>query len=62
MAHLIDCFRESGPIVQALDFGDPRARTPMRQLGQIGERRGAEIEYLRNEYRPQPLDDGAARQ
>ena len=26
------------------------------------ERRGAEIEYLRNEYRPQPLDDGAAKQ
>ncbi len=36
------------------------------QDGQVArvrfERAGAEIEYLRNEYRPLPLDDGAARQ
>src|SRR4029453_1548160 len=32
--------------VQALDFGNPRTRAPMRQLGEIGERRGAEINQM----------------
>jgi hypothetical protein len=32
--------------VQALDFGNPRAWTSMRQLGEIRERRGAEIKQM----------------
>ena len=32
--------------VEPLDFVNPRARPPMRQLGQIRERRGAEIDQM----------------
>jgi hypothetical protein len=32
--------------VQALDLGDPRLRPPMGQLGQIHERRRAEVEEM----------------
>ena len=32
--------------VQPLDIADPRARAPMRELGEIRERRGAEIEQM----------------
>jgi len=32
--------------VQPLDLGDPGAGTPMRQLGQIREGRGAEIDQM----------------
>jgi hypothetical protein len=32
--------------VQALDFVNPRARPSVRELGEIGECRGAEIEQM----------------
>ena len=32
--------------MQAFDFGNPRARTPRRQLGEVREGRGADINQM----------------